>query len=191
MSRIYTQVLFLTGLLLSSCVEDKPEYFELGKDSYDKGNYTLAKNQFSMVKSSNANFFKTRDFLFKIDSIQQDNLKESIKQDSLAKILSKDLRTKYSGNYKIEVLGTSSDKEVEIYILKDNGEAEWLWVYYKGNVVNIDDRKLGTWEATESSLNISIRGNSGIITEVYSEKNGALINNQLTKRRLEKTNESF
>ena len=54
-----------------------------------------------------------------------------------------------------------------------------------------DDRKSGTWLADENSLTINIQGNSGMISETYLDNDGILVNKQLSKRSLEKTNEIF
>jgi len=181
----------LAVILFLSCGKQQPNYYKLGQNSFDGKNYSLARNQFRMIEPTDENYDSAQKYIDSIESIERAIYKLSIKEDSLAKDAQDKLRSRYSGTYKIEVLGTSSKKEVEVYKLNVNGQAEWLWVYYKGGFAEIDDRKTGTWFATEDNITINIQGNSGMITEVYSNKQGMLINVPLSKRRLEKTNESF
>ncbi len=192
MKRINSLFLILTIVFLGSCVEEKPKYLMLGKNSFEKENYALARNQFSTIKSDDSDYEKAQEYLKKIDSIEKAILMENTRKDSIAKNESDRLREKYAGSYKIEVLGTSSKKQVEVYILSKEGNAEWLWVNYGQNKIRkSDDRKSGTWLADENSLTINIRGNSGMISETYLEKDGTLVNTQLSKRSLERTNETF
>ncbi|MEP2058813.1 MAG: hypothetical protein ABJJ05_13455 [Maribacter litoralis] len=192
MQKTFSALSLFIAILISSCTEEKPKYLILGKDSFDKGNYSLAKSQFSTIKAKDANYKKAQEFIRKIDSVEKIIRSTKSKTDSITKIASDKLREKYAGSYKIEVSGTSSKEQVEVYILHKEGKAEWLWVNYGKNKVGYsDDRKFGTWLADEKSLTIEIRGNSGMISETYLEKDGALINKQLSKRSLEKTNETF
>ena len=192
MQRKYSAILSLITFLITSCAEEKPNYLNLGKDSLTKKNYSLAKSQLSTIKPADADYKKAQEFILKIDSIEKGILEEKSKTDSIDKAANDKLREKYSGSYKIEVSGTSSKEQVEVYILHKEGKAEWLWINYgKNNVGYSDDRKFGTWLADEKSLTVDIRGNSGMISETYVEKDGSLINKQLSKRSLEKTNETF
>lgn len=182
----------LVIIFLIACRDKKPKYFELGKQSYNNGNYPLAKSQFLSVKSDNPNYEDARLYLNQIDSIEKSITENSKKNDSLNQLKNDNLREKFSGNYKIEVSGVSSESEVEIYQLEPNGKAQWLWIYYRRNgTAYIDDRKIGSWFANENGLTIDIRGNSGMISETYIEKDNELINKTLKKRRLEKTSESY
>lgn len=97
-------------------------------------------------------------------------------------------RSKFAGNYEIEVKGVSSDQSVEVYLLEEDGNASWLWLYHngKGGAI-VDDKKNGTWTASKSDLSISIRGNSGMIVESYEIRNGVLTNTLLPKRHLKTT----
>lgn len=192
MQKTFSTLLLFISILITSCAEEKPKYLILGKESFDKGNYSLAKSQFSTIKAADADYKKAQEFIIKIDSIEKAIRDAKLKTDSIAKVASDKLRGKYAGSYKIEVSGTSSKEQVEVYILHKEGKAEWLWVNYGKNKVGFtDDRKFGTWLADENSLTIDIQGNSGMISETYVEKDGALINKQLSKRSLEKTNETF
>ncbi len=99
-----------------------------------------------------------------------------------------DNKKKFAGSYTIEVKGVSSAQEVEVYALDENGGASWLWVENDGKGgANVEDRKTGTWTATENGITINIRGNSGMISETYELKNNVLTNTQLPKRYLKKT----
>lgn len=192
MQKTFSALSLFIAILITSCAEEKPKYLIIGKESFDKGNYSLAKSQFSTIKAEDADYKKAQEFIRKIDSVEKAIRSKKSKTDSIAKVASDKLREKYAGSYKIEVSGTSSKEEVEVYILYKEGKAEWLWVNYGKNKVGYsDDRKFGTWFADENSLTIEIRGNSGMISETYLEKDGALINKQLSKRSLEKTNETF
>ncbi len=100
-----------------------------------------------------------------------------------------DYKTKFAGGYTIEVKGVSSAQEVELYALNENGGAKWMWIENDGNGgAIVVDEKSGTWSATENSITIDIRGNSGMISETYKlNNNNVLTNTQLTKRYLKKT----
>jgi len=100
-----------------------------------------------------------------------------------------DYKSKFAGGYTIEVKGVSSAQEVELYALNENGGAKWMWIKNDGNGgAIVDDEKSGTWSATENSITIDIRGNSGMISETYKLNNdNVLTNTQLTKRYLKKT----
>jgi len=99
-----------------------------------------------------------------------------------------DYKKKFEGSYTIEVKGVSSAQEVEVYALNENGGAIWLWVENDGKGgARIDDKKTGTWIATENGITININGNSGLISETYELKNNTLTNIQLPKRYLKKT----
>ncbi|SDF25101.1 hypothetical protein SAMN05421636_1311 [Pricia antarctica] len=192
MKRRNSIFLIIVFVIYASCSEKNPEYLILGKKSLDKENYSLARNQFLTIKSDNLDYDKAQEYIKKIDSIEKVILKKSILKDSIAKIESNKLRKKYAGTYKIEVSGTSSKEQVEVYILNTDGKAEWLWINYGKSKTGItDDRKSGDWIADTNSITISIKGNSGMISETYQEKNGSLINKQLSKRRLERTKEIF
>ena len=142
-----TLSIFIT-ILITSCAEEKPKYLILGKESFDKGNYSLSKSQFSTIKAAHADYKKAQEFIRKIDSVEKAIRATQSKTDSIAKVASNKLRGKYAGSYKIEVSGTSSKEQVEVYILHKEGKAEWLWVNYGKNKVGYsDDRKFGTWSA--------------------------------------------
>ena len=182
----------LAFFLFVACAEDKSNYFALGKKSFQNGNYPLAKSQFLSVKSDDPNYVDVKFYLKQIDSIDKSRIQSNSITDSLNKSKAAQARKKFEGNYKIEVTGVSSKKEVEIYQLESNGKAQWLWVYYnidgKGYV---DDRKIGTWIATENSLSINIQGNSGMISETFVVMGDNLVHKTLSKRKLEKTTENY
>lgn len=99
----------------------------------------------------------------------------------------KDFKPKFAGSYTIEVKGVPSSQEVEVYALNENGGASWLWIENDGmGGANVEDRKTGTWIATEHGITINIRGNSGLISETYELKNNVLTNTQLSKRQLKR-----
>lgn len=98
---------------------------------------------------------------------------------------------KFSGKYTIEVKGVSSEQEVEVYELEENGKATWIWAENngKGEVI-VDDKKEGTWKATNESVTIDIMGNSDMISETYKMKKGKLTDISIPKRSLKKIKKS-
>ena len=97
----------------------------------------------------------------------------------------------HAGNYLIEVNGISSEDAVEVYLLKKDGDAEWLWVYDIADKRKIDDRDSGWWSIRDSTITVNIRGNSGLMTEDYKLNDRYFRNVHITKRFLVKTNKVF
>ena len=108
MKRINSLLLIITIVLLVSCAQEKPKYLILGKNSFEKENFTLARNQFSTINSYDSDYEKAQEYLRKIDSIEKAIFIKNTRKDSIAKSEGDRLREKYAGSYKIEVLGTSS-----------------------------------------------------------------------------------
>lgn len=182
----------LSIFLIFGCVEKSQQYLELGKESYNNKNYPLAKNQFLMVKENDSGYDIAQKFIIQIDSIENAMILNSKISNSVAKIKTEKLKQEYSGNYKVEVLGVSSKKEVEIYVLEADGKAQWLWVYYvEGKKGKVDDRKKGNWYVKEGEIKIDIQGQSGLISETFVDTDGILINKSINKRSLKRTNETY
>ncbi|MEO5912255.1 MAG: hypothetical protein ABIP95_15310 [Pelobium sp.] len=81
--------------------------------------------------------------------------------------------TKYSGGYTVELDNVSSNNSAEVYILKNDGTAKWMYIKNDGNGgAEIDSEKLGEWKATETNITITCEGNSGPITEDFKLKDG-------------------
>ena len=94
---------------------------------------------------------------------------------------------KYSGGYTVEVKEVSSTNEIEAYALKDNGQAEWMWIKNDGKGgAKIVGQKSGTWESSETKITINIKGNSGSIIEVYELQHGVFVNTLIKDRYLKR-----
>jgi len=95
--------------------------------------------------------------------------------------------TKYSGSYIVEVNGVPNSYETEGYALKDDGTATWLWIESDGNNgAKVKQKKYGTWMGEKDKISISIQSQSGIIEEVYFDKNEGYINKDNPNRKLKK-----
>lgn len=183
------KILFLFFLL--SCSESKPAFYSLGLKSFNADNLSLAKNQFSMVKSDDPRYESAQHYIRKIDSVEKVRF-GLYEEEAYVKQRRKDsLMQKHAGNYKIEVIGLSSKDAVEVYLLKEDGDADWLWVYDIAGTRKIDDRSDGWWSMKDSTITISIRGNSGIMEEVYKLDGEYFRNVDIKKRFLVKTNKLF
>ncbi|KJD35027.1 hypothetical protein PW52_11735 [Tamlana sedimentorum] len=97
-------------------------------------------------------------------------------------------RKKFAGAYTTEIKGKkSSNESVEMYALNENGGAKWLWIKNNGkNGAIKDDEKIGTWNATENSITIKIKGNTEMIEELFILKDNVLVNDILPNRYLKK-----
>ncbi len=178
-------------IFLSSCSEKKPDFYYLGLKSYNVENYSLAKNQLSMIKEDHSMYQTAQIYLKKIESLEKLNSRMVQEKYLFEKKINDSLLLIFSGNYKIEVDGVSSKDAVEVYLLKNDGTAEWLWVYDIANSKRIDDRKNGWWTIQDNIIKINIRGNSGVIEEVYKSENGSIRNTQLKRRFLRRTLVTF
>src|SRR6478609_11657739 len=91
--------------------------------------------------------------------------------------------TTYSGGYTIEVEGLRNTRDIELYVLADNGKAQWMHLKTQGRKEpEIMTRKYGTWTATESYLKVTIDGNTGPLIEEYEMKAGIFYNKETPKR---------
>ncbi len=84
-----------------------------------------------------------------------------------------------------------SKDAVEVYLLKKDGNAEWLWVYNIDGIKKIDDRKNGWWSVQDSTLSVNIRDNSGVLEEVYNLNDGYFRNVKIEKRFLVTPQKTF
>lgn len=98
------------------------------------------------------------------------------------------LRTKFHGSYMVETRGIPSSSPVEVYNLHENGKSQWLFVEVnnKGEAI-IKQTKEGTWTATDNSVSIKIKGNTGDLIENYEIKNKVLTNVENSGRYLKLT----
>ena len=78
----------------------------------------------------------------------------------------------YAGGYTVELDGISSDIAAEAYALKDDGTATWMLISNRGGEAKVTSRKQGTWNAYQNRIEITINGNTGLITE-YFERNSS------------------
>lgn len=93
---------------------------------------------------------------------------------------------KYAGGYEVEVKGISSYNSVEVYILRKDGSAKWMYILNDGNGgANVDSEKDGKWEATKTSITIDINGNTGLITEKFNLKDGEFYDDLTGARKLQ------
>ncbi len=76
----------------------------------------------------------------------------------------------FSGNYIIKVKGYSSGNEIEKYTLYKDGTAEWR--YIEKPSYKIISLKKGRWNVEPNLIKITIKGNTGEISENYKLKNG-------------------
>lgn len=112
-----------------------------------------------------------------------DSKNSEIKENTNNKYL-----TTYSGGYTIEILGYSSDNDVEAYALHKNGNAKWMLIVNDGyGDAKIMSEKSGVWIADEGKIEIRIQGNTGLIEEEYVLKNGKFVNTLSEDRYLKRT----
>ena len=112
-----------------------------------------------------------------------DSNNSEIKENSHNKYLAT-----YSGGYTIEILGYSSDDDVEAYALHENGKAKWMLIVNDGyGDAKIMSEKSGVWIASEGKIKITIQGNTGSIVEEYVLKNGNFVNTLSEDRYLKRT----
>lgn len=94
----------------------------------------------------------------------------------------------YSGGYTIEVDGLGITGDVELYVLADNGKAQWMYLVTSGRKEpEIMSRKYGSWSAKDSYVRISIDGNTGQLIEEYEMKDGVFRNKENQNRYLKRT----
>jgi hypothetical protein len=94
----------------------------------------------------------------------------------------------YSGGYTIEVDGLGTTGDVELYVLADNGKAQWMYLVTAGRKEpEIMSRKYGSWTAQDSYIRISIDGNTGQLIEEYEMKDGVFYNKDTPNRYLKRT----
>ena len=178
-------------IFLVSCA-DKPNFLQLGIESFKVENYSLAKNQLEMVNQSDKNFQLAKRYLFKIDSIETINSAVAQKADSIQNIKVEKQIKNHLGNYKVSVIGASMDKSVEVFQLKEGGESVWLWVNYVNGNPTIDEKKYGTWWLdSKGNITIRVQGNTGVIQEIFSNIDGRFIESNRKKRSIIKTSEIF
>lgn len=89
---------------------------------------------------------------------------------------------KYAGRYTVEIKGISgygTDENAEVYILGANGQAKWMMVKKNGQGGVVTElEQTGTWNATETKINITAGDKSESSTEDFVLLNGTFINTQ-------------
>ncbi len=94
----------------------------------------------------------------------------------------------YSGGYTIEIKGQVNSGDAELYLLAENGKAQWMYLKTIGRKEpEIVTRKYGIWTASDSYLKISIDGTSGPIVEEYQMNAGTFYNKATPDRYLQRT----
>lgn len=95
------------------------------------------------------------------------------KEDDKTEVQINEYTAKYAGGYTVELEGVNSDDAAEIYILRNDGSAKWIYLKNDGTEGGkIESEKSGNWSATDKSISITCEGNSGPITENFEIKNG-------------------
>lgn len=73
----------------------------------------------------------------------------------------------YAGGYTVEIDNIPGNDAAEAYALKDDGTATWMLIVNSGGQANVTSKKQGSWNADENRIEVSINGNSGLITETF------------------------
>ena len=93
--------------------------------------------------------------------------------------------TQYAGVYTVALIESSSDEAREVYELKEDGTAKWMWIVPDAEQgVKVDYEKTGAWTASEGRIEISVQGNSGMITEVFELRSGSFYSTKESDRYL-------
>lgn len=93
-----------------------------------------------------------------------------------------------SGGYTIEISGLPTTRDVELYVLADNGKAQWMHLKTNGaREPEVRSRKYGTWTARKSYIQITIDGSTGQLVEEYEMSNGVFYNKESAERYLKRT----
>jgi hypothetical protein len=88
-------------------------------------------------------------------------------------LVTNEFQIKYAGAYTVELDNMSSNDAMEVYILRKDGTAKWMYLKNDGSGgANIESEKPGSWKGTETSISITCEGNSGFITEDFQLKQG-------------------
>lgn len=92
---------------------------------------------------------------------------------------------KYAGGYKVEVKNIYSNTTAEVYILRNDGSAKWMYIINDRNGgADVKSEKIGNWNATENSITINVNGNTGVITEEFKLINGEFYDSLTGERTL-------
>ena len=92
---------------------------------------------------------------------------------------------KYAGGYQVDVNNISSNNDAEVYVLRNDGSAKWMYILNDGNGgAKIQSEKNGNWTASENNITITINGNSGSIIEEFDLKNGEFYDKLTGERKL-------
>jgi len=89
----------------------------------------------------------------------------------IAPVESNPYLSKYAGGYTVEVIGYTGT-DIESFVLRKDGTATWMHIVpdaAKG--ARTDSKKYGTWKASEGKIVISIKGNTGTVTEEFNYRN--------------------
>lgn len=93
----------------------------------------------------------------------------------------------YSGGYTIEVRGLGVTRDIELYVLAENGKAQWMHLRTNGGrEPDVLSRKYGTWTAEKSYIKIEIDGNTGQLIEEYEMRDGVFYNKESGDRYLKR-----
>jgi len=77
----------------------------------------------------------------------------------------------YAGGYTVEV-DSYKGTTVEVYILKKDRTAEWMWIKNSNGNAVIDDDQKGNWSAKSGDIAITCQGKNEASTEEFILKNG-------------------
>ncbi|RDC66165.1 hypothetical protein [Adhaeribacter pallidiroseus] len=94
--------------------------------------------------------------------------------------------TKYAGNYTVKSDHYALSDAKEIYVLKYDGTAKWMFVDVNENIP-LEKAKYGIWRVNGSILNISYQEDNHVETEHFVLEDGCFYDKNSGKRYLQLT----
>ncbi len=94
--------------------------------------------------------------------------------------------TKYAGNYTVKSNTKHCDAAKEIYVLKYDGTAKWMFVDVDENIP-LEKAKYGIWRVNGSTLNISYQEDNQVETEHFVLEDGCFYDKNSDERYLQLT----
>ncbi len=92
--------------------------------------------------------------------------------------------TKYAGNYTVKSGYKHCSAAKEIYVLKYDGTAKWMFVDVNENIP-LEKAKYGIWRANGSTLNISYQVDNRVETEQFVLDDGCFYDKNAGNRYLQ------
>lgn len=94
--------------------------------------------------------------------------------------------TKYAGNYTVKSDDYALSEAKEIYVLKYDGTAKWMFVDVNENIP-LEKAKYGIWQANGSTLHISYQEGNKVETEHFVLQDGCFYDKNSGERYLQLT----